>query len=311
MVSFLAELGDDPARLAGLAGIEDLEAHLTKRCAEGRAAWPTVQIDDAEFVAYLAARSFEGLADLNAADLYVACGCARGDADALKAIEARYFPLLDAALGQMRLPDARIDDVKQGLRRLLFVGDEAAPPRIVEYTGRGELRGWLRVSAVRAALKLLRRDKKEVLVEEVGDEALLRGGQLGEPDPELLYVKKIFRAQFRLAFQEALDSLTDRERLLLRQHVVDDLSIDDLAPLYRVHRATAARWLTQARETLLTRTRRNLMHTGKMSESDCDSVLRLVRSQLDLTIRRRLEEAAGPGAGPEPPATDRDPTPSA
>ena len=48
-------------------------------------------------------------------------------------------------------------DVKQTLRRQLFVGDGAAPPKIAAYDGRGDLRAWLRVTSVRAALKLLRK----------------------------------------------------------------------------------------------------------------------------------------------------------
>ena len=108
-------------------------------------------------------------------------------------------------------------------------------------------------------------------------------------DPELSYIKEVYRAQFKEAFQFALDSLSDREKNLLRQNVVDGLSIDDLAGLYRAHRATVARWLSAAREALLRRTRRQFMQYARIDGDECDSIMRLVHSQLDGTIRRRLQ----------------------
>jgi RNA polymerase sigma-70 factor (ECF subfamily) len=277
-------VADSPDHLTA----SELESALESRLAEARATWPEVQVDPSAFVRFVAARTFDGgLEGLKTADLYVTCACTDGDSRAMLAIEARYFPPIDAALARMRLAPAAIDDVKQGLRRLLFVGDEVAPPRIAEYTGRGELRGWLRVTAVRAALKLVKKDKRETLVDEIADD-MMRHAATAQADPELLYVKEVYRAQFRTAFQAALESLSDRDKNLLRQHVVDDLSIDELGALYQVHRATAARWLTSARESLLTRTRTEFMQNARISRDECDSILRMVQSQLDVTIRRRL-----------------------
>jgi len=175
----------------------------------------------------------------------------------------------------------------QSRRRGLFVGDETRAPRMADYGGRGDLRGWLRVTAVRAALKVLRKDKREVPLEE----GALLEAEATSADPEMAYVKELYRAQFRAAFQAALDSLEDREKALLKQHVVDGLSVDRLGDLHQVHRATAARWVAAAKEKLLERTREHFKQSVKMDDSECESVLRLVRSQLDGTIRRRLEEA--------------------
>ncbi len=275
---------ESPAHL----GPDELESLLESRLAEARAAWPEFTVDPAAFMRFVAVRAFDGgLEGLKTVDLYATCACADGSSRAMVALETRYFPPIDAALARMRLATGAVDDVKQGLRRLLFVGDEVSPPRITEYTGRGELRGWLRVTAVRAALKLLKKDKRETLVDEIAED-VMRHAVGAQADPEMLYVKEVYRAQFRTAFQAALESLSDRDKNLLRQHVVDDLSIDDLGGLYQVHRATAARWLTSAREQLLTRTRTEFMQNARISRDECDSILRLVQSQLDVTIRRRL-----------------------
>lgn len=255
---------------------------LVEACARGRAAFPSVSLDDAVFGAYLEARECD-LQHARIEDLWVACGACRGDAAAIAAIEAHHFPNVDAALRKMGLAPALVEDVKQGLRKLLFVGSEDAPPRIAEYRGTGDLRAWLRVTAMRAALKLLRKDTREMSA----DDAILEA-RAEVDDPELAYMKAAYRASFRAAFQEALESLHPKERTLLKQQIVDGLGIDELGALYQVHRATAARWVASAREKLLGRTRRTFMLRARITSDECESIMRLVKSQLDVSLHRRL-----------------------
>jgi RNA polymerase sigma-70 factor (ECF subfamily) len=271
------------------AGASNLEERLAAIVEAAEKAWPEVSLAPEAFLPYVALRVDDpaALASLRAADLYLACACVRRDSRAIAAFEARVLPDIKGSIAKMNLGPVKLDDVMQGLRRQLLVGEEGAAPGIAEFKGAGDLRGWLRVTATRAALKLLRKEKREVPTD---DDALLARSAAAAADPELLYVKEVYRAQLKSAFQAALDSLTDREKNLLRQHVIDDLTIDDLAALYQVHRATAARWLTKARETLLVRTRKNFMQNNRIDRSECESIMRMVQSQLDGTIRRRLED---------------------
>jgi RNA polymerase sigma-70 factor (ECF subfamily) len=121
----------------------------------------------------------------------------------------------------------------------------------------------------------------------MSDDAVLEARSFAD-DPELAYMKAAYRATFKEVFQEALDSLLPRERLLLKQQLVDGLSIDELGALNQVHRATAARWVAGAREKLLGRTRRTFMMRARISSDECESIMRLVRSQLDVSLQRRL-----------------------
>lgn len=264
----------------------DLETALATTIARARSAWSNLDVSDEMFAVFLGERiEPEELETARAADLWAACASSTGDSHAIAAVETRYFPDVDAALRKMGLSEDRVKDVKQGLRHVLFVGDPEAdvPPRIHEYRGSGELRAWLRVTAMRAALKLLRKTSRESLT----DDALLEA-RTHEDDPELAYMKAAYRASFKVAFQEALDSLEARERSLLKQQVVDGLGIDELGALYQVHRATAARWVQSAREKLLTRTRRAFMANARISSDECESIMRMVRSQLDVSLHRRL-----------------------
>ncbi|MBX3185579.1 MAG: sigma-70 family RNA polymerase sigma factor [Labilithrix sp.] len=272
------------SKAAPSASRSDLEEALAGAVSRARAAFPEVILDEARFAEFLGGRVAEAdLESARAGDLWAACACGAGDAKAIAAVEVRYFPDVDAALGKMGLTADRMGEVKQGLRRLLFVGDGETPPRITEYRGTGDLRAWLRVTAMRAALKLIRKEGRETPT----DDALLEA-RAQEDDPELAYMKAAYRAAFKKAFQEALDSLDAQERTLLKQQIVDGLGIDELGSLYQVHRATAARWLQSAREKLLSRTRRTFMMNARLSSDECESIMRMVRSQLDVSLHRRL-----------------------
>ena len=71
--------------------------------------------------------------------------------------------------------------------------------------GKGELRSWLRVTATREGLKRLR-GRRPV----DGDEVLV-ARSTGD-DPELSYMKEVYRAAFREAFAAAISALEPRER---------------------------------------------------------------------------------------------------
>ena len=65
-------------------------------------------------------------------------------------------------------------------------------------------------------------------------------------------------------------------------------TVDDLGALYQVHRATAARWIGAARERLAEETRRQMIEQLGIQPADYDSILRLIHSQLDVSVTRVL-----------------------
>ena len=282
---FVDALGRDATDRTVLAAVLDLSVR------EAQAAWPAVNLSAEIFIRHLASRIPErdeppevALEKLHMADLYLACACARGDTRAMEAFDARYFVDLGIALQQMRLAGDLLDEVKQQIRVQLFVtaGDEI--PDIALYAGRGELRLWVRSIGVRAALKILRQGKH---LRPDGQEALLTLSG-SDDDLELAHLKEMSSAEFKAAFVEAVATLTTRQRNLLRHHLVDTLSIDEVGRIYRVHRATAARWIASARDELMTRTLRFLRARLDLGPSELESLVRLVRSQLDLSLYRVL-----------------------
>ena len=263
----------------------DAERVIAEHLAAGRAAWPQIHLDDAEFARFLARRIGAGddlvaeLEDLPGADLYLACACAAGDTRAIAAFEAAYFSNVDTAVAAMRAPIGAADEVKQILRTRFFVSSGERPPAIADFGGRGNLHGWVRVSAARELLRLFKKERRKVEL----DEALL--DEIAPfPDPETAAVKAKCRTELAAAFRAALAALSPRERTLLRYQIADGLGIDAIGAIYRVHRATVARWLAAIRERLVVDTQERLGATLRLDAGEVRSVIRLVRSQLDFSL---------------------------
>jgi RNA polymerase sigma-70 factor (ECF subfamily) len=268
------EAGPDPAR----------EGQWARLYAEGRAAWPDLDLARAAFVAHVdrhVGRGSAELAGLHAADFYLACACHLRLPGASAALQARHGAELEAVLKSRNVPPAHRDDLRQALWEKLLVGRPDAPAKIGDYAGRGPLGGWLRVAAVRMALNFREQARADRLVPEPElDEAR----HPASPDPELSFLKSQYRREVEQALRDALAGLEADERNVLRLYFLDRLSIDRIAAVYGIHRATAARWVARGREALLRGTQALLERQLKVERAEVDSILGLVRSQLELSM---------------------------
>jgi RNA polymerase sigma-70 factor (ECF subfamily) len=281
------------SHLAGTAWDEDeVEPAIAAMLADAAMRWPSVGRDDPAFVGALA-RALDPTLDIaaafaavNGSDLFLAEACARGDTAALAAFERELMPIVDRSVGRAGLADAVIEELRQRVRTVLFVARADRPPAIASYAGRAPLAAWLRVVAAREAAALARRDHHVPADDDEIDGMVEQG-----LDPELLLDHEAYRVEFRDAFAEAFTRLAVADRNLLRLNVLDKVGIDEIAAMHGVHRATSARWLKRVREQLYRETRRGLMARLKLTPSEFDSALRLVRSQLDVSIVRHLKGA--------------------
>ncbi len=273
-----------------LADAAALEGTLTEACAVAERAWPGVTVDRDELVAFLARRANGSDLDHAAAvEVALALACARGERAALTAFEKAYLADVPAGLAHMKLDRSLIDDVIQDVRTKLLVAESGGAPRILEYAGQGKLRGLCQVMAARAALTRIRGGKK--LAPDDGVAALAAAGD----DPELAFLKAHYRDAFKTAFTATAADLDARDRNLLRLHHLGGVTLDQLAAMYGVHRATAVRWLADVRKRLLGGTRARLRATLSVSADELDSIMELIGSRLDASVRRLLDSAAAKG----------------
>ncbi len=278
-----------------LETIADLDRRLWALVAEGRATWPDLPLSAIVLVEFVARHLTADLAEaaldgLRPGDLYLACACAQGMTAAINAFDRDFMREVDIALARMRIAAPRVADVKQLVRQRLFVGGgtTGAPTsagKISEYAGRGDLRRWVRSVAVRTCLNDLRKGKREILAD---DDQLIAQHAISQDDPEIEYMKRTYSAEFKAAFSEAMTQLGPREQTLLRYHHVDGLNIDEIGAIYRVHRVTAFRWIEKAKELLVKATLDTLRTRLKLPADELDSVLRMIRSQIHLSLIRHL-----------------------
>ncbi len=251
---------------------------------EGAQAWPNVALDGERFARFVHARLADStLAELRADELYLVCACASHDNRALRHFEQSYMPAARAALD--RDLAAYRDEVAQRLRQKFFVGDGQKPPKIESYRGDGSLKGWVRACAVREALNLLRSDRREVPLEEAHLDAVVAPAL----SAQTAQLKAGYQREFKIAFAHALSALSPRDRVLLRYKFIDGATIDEIGGIYNVHRTTAARWLREIRAQLFHMTKAHLIGALGLEDSDFDSILRWVQSQLDASISEALK----------------------
>lgn len=255
----------------------------------GRAAHPQITVASAALAPLVRQRleADDHPDKLDAAEVVLACACALGDSAAIAAFERAYFGVIPAALSRLALGRDEIAEIEQILRVRLFVADpdaDGAVPRIVTYAGRGQLGGLLRVAAVRAGLNVLRDRGRLDLNADDG----LEDVPIASDDPALARLKAQHRTAFKAAFEEAIASLEPRERSLLDLSIIKRLGIDRIGAIYGVHRATAARWVTSARDNLTRAVHRILGAKLGARESDLENLLPLVESQIELSLERLL-----------------------
>jgi RNA polymerase sigma-70 factor, ECF subfamily len=281
--------------------VEDGLTHaLSEAYAAARAAWPSLALDPARFEAALRQRLPESLppADMPAAigslhvtDLYFALACAERDPVALSAFEQRFVPPLRNLLRRMGFADGTVDETLQVARVVLFVEGEHGPPRILEYGGRGQLRGWLRVVVSRLAFKASRPAREAP----AGGSEWLDEGQVG--DIELTFLRKTYGKAFKASFADAMAKLPVKDRVLLKQRFAMQTTVTALARQHRVNASTITRWVQDARERLIAATRDTMMKDLRIGRAEASSILRLVELEIDssLVTSRESSDSGVPG----------------
>lgn len=260
-----------------------------------REAWPNLAFDRDAFERYLRERIETDTAnDAHAADLLLAFGCVQQDKAAIDALERAYLAKVPDFIHRVERSEAGASEVQQIVRERLLVGSSTSGPKIAEYGGRGPLGSWVRVVAIRVALEIARSRKPEIHDDDVSASEMVASG-----DPEMDYLRVRYAHAFRGAFSGALSALQERDRTVLQLYLVDGLNIEKIGKLYQVHRATVARWIATTRDQLYDDTRQRLREELNLNATEFESIVRLVRSQLDVSVRRILQEGAK-GADSEP-----------
>ena len=243
-----------------------------------REAWPQIEVTRERFTAEVQ-RRLPGVTDLApycTRDVYLAIACLDGNDRAAEELEREVLGEADRAGAKLRATADQTAELRGHLRRLLF--DSA----LASYTGRGDLRGYVKVIATRELVRVINRARKEQPIDPLLDRLEL------DRSPHLSLLRARHGDAIAAGMRAALDALPERERALLRYALVDGWTVDQIGVLYGVHRATAARWVAAARDLLADAIRVEVAGRLAIDPREVDSLIDLVRSRIDISLERIL-----------------------
>lgn len=256
--------------------------------AAGKLHWPDLNVDSRELVGYLAERQVvpETLTPAIAADLFLAFACFVKVPTAVQLFQTAYDPIVVATARRLDRSGALVDELRQRVHELLFVGSSRAAPKIGEYRGRGPLSAWLRTCTKRVGLRLVRTSAPEVLMtrdalaDEISDVC----------DQELSLLKDHYGELFRQELVRSLNELPARDRMLLQLHLVAGLSTTRIAKMYHLNQSSISRQLQRTAATIFARVKERIHARLGVETADLESLIDLARSHIELTLSS-LDEA--------------------
>jgi len=281
---FLASLPSEAARCLKSAG--ELGPLLSSILRKASTAWPDIDYSEEKFMQFLGERMSEpvqeNLHGLWAEDMYLVAAVLAGNQRAFSIFYHRARQEAERVFAQMGIRPTLREDALQEVFASLLANPQGSKLRT--YEGRGSLWAWFRILTARRTLKLLRRTRRETALD---PSVVYRVVHLSTT-PETRYLRAFSHVAFKEAFAKAFARLEPKERNLLRYYVSDSLSIDQIAPIYRVHRATVARWLARIRAKLLKETKCVLRERLDVDEDEFQSIITMIHSRLDASLSALL-----------------------
>jgi RNA polymerase sigma-70 factor, ECF subfamily len=255
---------------------------------QARTAWPDLGVARERFFAHL---QFLGVTDAAACphpgDLLLALACLEEDERALATFETQFLEPCRPVVARVRPAPDFVDEVLQELRTKLLVGDQKA---LGGYAGRGPLLAWVRIAASRAAIDAVRALGAAPPAIDVTDN--IADQDLG---PELALLMETNRRAFQEAVAAAFATLAPQERNLLRRHLVDHMTLEEIAAPYGVHPATITRRLAAIRDRIAADVRERLSGVfGNLDPDQLQSVFRAIRSHVYVSLSPLLQRTDPP-----------------
>jgi RNA polymerase sigma-70 factor (ECF subfamily) len=283
-----------------------LFAMLDRLTELGEAKWPACCFERATFQQRLlslidvgSSDPEDALSQLHVPDLYLATACVLRLPRAQEILATHYLsgvPEQVARLGAAAAPLG--DDVRRELEDSLLFGREGiheeggvpvgAPPRIAQYAGRGTLEAFVARAARNLALTMLRPRARDHVVPLEESESR---GDLPRATPPALTSARHDEA-LRGAVRVALAALDRRQRTIVRLHLVEGVTLTQIARMLRVHQSTVSRAFDAALHALYANIRNDLELRFRLNESEMQSIVRDARSRIDLSLSRLLRDTA-------------------
>jgi RNA polymerase sigma-70 factor (ECF subfamily) len=227
-------------------------------------------------------------AALRLEELALARACAAGDERAWEDFISRYRQKLHGMALHITRDGAHAAELADSLFADLYgVGarNGARNSKLVFYTGRGSLEGWLRTVMAQEFVNRYRKQKRAVSLEEQTEE----GAQFVAKEPEPACT---FDQRLETATDQALAELSSEDRYTLASYYLDGRTLAEIARALGLHESSVSRRLDRLSTGLRKRILAGLREQG-MSHAQATEALEADVRDFTLDLRSRLTQDSG------------------
>jgi len=227
----------------------------------------------------------EFCAALRLEELALARACAAGNEPAWKDFIARYRQKLHGMALHITRDGAHAAELADSLFADLYglnARNGLRHSKLVFYTGRGSLEGWLRTVMAQEFVNRYRKQKRTVSLEEQTEDGVQFEAK--PPAPECTVDPRL-----ETATDQALDELSAEDRFTLASYYLDGRTLAEIARALGLHESSISRRLDRLSTALRKRILAGLRDQG-MSHSQATEALEADVRDMTLDLRSRLTQ---------------------
>ncbi len=242
---------------------------------------------------YVANASAEQKDDFCAAlrleELALARACAAGNERAWEDFISRYRQKLHGMALHITRDGAHAAELADSLFADLYgvsARNGVRNSKLVFYTGRGSLEGWLRTVMAQEFINRYRKQKRSVSLEEQTEDGVQFAAKVPEPASTL-------DQRLETATDQALAELSAEDRFTLAAYYLDGRTLAEIARTLGLHESSVSRRLDRLSAALRKRILAGLRDQG-MSYAQATEALEADVRDITLDLRSRLMQDSGP-----------------
>ena len=227
-------------------------------------------------------------ATLRLEELVLARACAAGNEKAWEDFISRYRQKLHSMALHITRDGAHAADLADSLFADLYgvsARNGVRSSKLVFYTGRGSLEGWLRTVMAQEFVNRYRKQKRAVSLEEQTEEGVQFVAKVPEPTAT-------FDQRLETATDQALAELSAEDRFTLASYYLDGRTLADIGRALGLHESSVSRRLDRLSTGLRKRILAGLREQG-MSHAQATEALEADVRDITLDLRSRLTQDSG------------------
>jgi len=228
---------------------------------------------------------------LHTEDLVLARMCAAGNEHAWEVFMLRFREKLYDAARQITREDSSGRELADSLYADLFgtrTRDGERVTKLISYSGRGSLDGWLRTVLAQEYVNTYRRQRRLVSLDEESEDGAQFAACATSDSSDRPYAK-LADAKLESATDLALRSLSSEDRFVLASYFLDKRTLAQIARALSVHESTISRKVEKLTKAIRKQILKNLASQG-MSRRQAEEALTADVRDLTLDIRTSLAQ---------------------